>query len=459
MLDVKSLMSKLKSTLTAYMQASSFSSNVAITFTVKVISLVVGTATGIMVARMLGPAGKGSLALITSFPPLVLCFVHLGIAEANVYYLRKAEVKVGADIIRANTIAFSIIISCLTVLIVLGFQSSISASFLKDIPPAYFYAALLLIPLFIFETFGSSLLIAFERFKLLSSIDFGVRMLDTLALIIVLFVFHMGLWGVVLTFIFVYIVHCSALFLSGFWKKPIHPKPDFKAMRKTIGFGVKSHAQSLTGVLHYKIDIFILATLLSAKEVGYYSVAVGLASLVFFIPESVGHVLLPRLASSSDADAHRFTAQVCRNTLLITAAPALGIALFGKLGIRILYGAEFLPAFEALYLLIPGIMAMCVYRLLCRNFISRNRQQMILVAGITGLIVNVGLNFILIPRMGIAGAALASTISYSITSLLLLHFFLRESGYKVKDLILVKHSDFIQARELLSSLFTQKAKA
>jgi O-antigen/teichoic acid export membrane protein len=272
----------------------------------------------------------------------------------------------------------------------------------------------------------------------------------------VLYVFHSRLWGLVLGLIFVSFAQFMAILFYAFLTERIHSAPDFRVMARSMVFGLKAHAQSLTGVLHYKIDLFILAALLSTREVGYYSVAVGLASLIFFIPDSVGFVLLPRLTSFSDEDAHDFTAKVCRNTLFITGIPALGIMLFGKAAIRILYGAAYLPACDALYWLLPGIMAMCIYKILCRNFTSRNRQQMIIVAALTGLITNVGVNFMLIPRLGIAGAALASTISYSITSAVLLFFFLKESGDRLRDLLVVNQSDLLYALAVLKKRFPQK---
>lgn len=437
----------------------SFSLNVTMTFVVKAISLVIGVATGIIVARVLGPAGKGSYALIASFPGIVFCFVHLGIAEANVYYLKKSEVRVGADIIRANTIAFTVIISSIIVLALLCMKSAILSIFLKDIPTAYFYIILLLMPFFVFETFGSSLLVAFERFKLINSINLFIRVFDTVAVIIVLYAFRLGLLGVILVLVSTFVLKCAAFFFYGFWEKAKITKPDVRTMINSVRFGLKSHAQSLTGVLHYKIDLYILAALLSSTEVGYYSVAVALVSLIFFVPDSIGYVMFPKIAALESDDAHGFTARICRNTLFITALPAIGILAFGKVIIKMLYGAAYLPACDALYLLIPGTMAMCIYKILTRNFTSRNRQQITVATGLIGLVLNVGLNLILIPRMGIAGAALATTSSYTTTSFLLLFFFLKESGYGFRDSLFIKHSDFAQLLDLLSRMLPQKVKA
>ena len=82
-----------------------------------------------------------------------------------------------------------------------------------------------------------------------------------------------------------------------------------------------------------------------------------------------------------------------------------------------------------------------LYLLLTRNFTSRNRQQVNIVAAVAALGINVGLNCVLIPRWGISGAAISTAVSYSIAALILLVMFVRESGYSVGQIVLVGRTD------------------
>jgi O-antigen/teichoic acid export membrane protein len=436
-------------------RTDTFSSNVAVVFVVRIVSMVIGVATGIILARALGPGGKGSYALITTFPALVFGFVHLGIAEANVYFLRKKAQQVDASIVRANTLYFTVLISTVTILLLLLFKPLLCASVLSGIGNKYFLAILVLIPFFLFETFVSSLLVAFERFKLLSTIDFFLRLFDTVIVLTVLYVLHFRLSGIIFGFILYFVVKCLVLFIFGFWRQPVRRYPSLSNMFSSVKFGIKSHAQSLTGILHYKVDIYILAIFLSMAEIGYYSVAVALVSLIFFIPNAVGHVMYPRIAGLNERDAHIFTAKACRNTLSITAIPAVVVVVFGRYGIGLLYGQDFLPACSAMYLLMPGTLAMCIYKILSNNFTSRNRQQITVFTGLSGLGINITLNLLLIPKLGIAGAAIATTASYSLTSFLLLFLFLRESRIPLNDVLFVKDSDIREIRHMIQKTLGQ----
>ena len=71
-----------------------------------------------------------------------------------------------------------------------------------------------------------------------------------------------------------------------------------------------------------------------------------------------------------------------------------------------------------------------------------NVQVSILVSGIA-LILNVGLNVILIPRWGVAGAAVASTVSYTVAGATLLMFFLADSKLSWQQVLLPKRNELV----------------
>ena len=258
-----------------------FASDVALTFGVRIVALFIGIATGIVVARILGPEGRGAYALIVAFPGLVLSFVHLGIAQANIYFLRKADVKVDPAIIKANTAVLTIGISVVTVVALWLLRPIIFSSFLKDLAPEYYWIILMVVPFIILETYASSLLVANERFRLINAISFLLRIIETTSIVIVLIIFHMGLWGVALAYLGMSITSALTNSYFAFRGHPAIGRPDYQTIGRSVAYGLKSHIQTLTGFLHFRVDIFILAAFLSTVEVGYYSVAVGLVSLIF----------------------------------------------------------------------------------------------------------------------------------------------------------------------------------
>jgi O-antigen/teichoic acid export membrane protein len=90
-----------------------------------------------------------------------------------------------------------------------------------------------------------------------------------------------------------------------------------------------------------------------------------------------------------------------------------------------------------------------LYQILTRNFTSRNRQQVNIVAAATALGVNAVTALVLIPRFGIVGAAFSTAISYSLAAGILLAVFVRESGHRVRDTVLVGADDLARYPRLL----------
>src|SRR2546428_14159050 len=107
------------------------------------------------------------------------------------------------------------------------------------------------------------------------------------------------------------------------------------------------------------------------------------------------------------------------------------------MGSRALWGRAWGAAFQPRLFMLPGIVMTSLYLTLTRNFTSRNRQGVNIMAAGVALSVNVGLNCVLIPRWGISGAAISTAVSYSLAALMLLVVFVRESGHSVAETVLV----------------------
>jgi len=93
---------------------------------------------------------------------------------------------------------------------------------------------------------------------------------------------------------------------------------------------------------------------------------------------------------------------------------------------------------------------MSVFKMLCANFASRGRPILGAYAAAVGLGVNIVLNFVFIPKYNIAGAALASTICYSLATGIAICVFLNISEARLRDIVLLKKAD---VQSIFSSLF------
>src|SRR5439155_22129759 len=93
-----------------------------------------------------------------------------------------------------------------------------------------------------------------------------------------------------------------------------------------------------------------------------------------------------------------------------------------------------------------------LYLILTRNFTSRNRQEVNIVAAGAALAIDAGLNWVLIPRWGSAGAAVSTAVSYSTAALILLVVFARESGYGIAKTLFIGRADLDGYRQLAARM-------
>jgi O-antigen/teichoic acid export membrane protein len=272
-------------------------------------------------------------------------------------------------------------------------------------------------------------------------------------------ILHQGLGGAVLVNAVVAVLTAGWLLVTVVRLTSVSLRPNLGVAAATVRFGLKSHAQTLLTALHLRLDHFLIAFFLGPSEVAFYAIATHIAELIGAIHRPVSVVLYPRFASTEETRVHDTTLVVCRHVLVLEALAAAGLLLGAKVVIGTLYGPDYLPAVMPLFLVVPGVLMLSLFNLLARNFMSRDQQQITIVAGAVGLVVNVLLNITLIPRLGISGAALASTISYSLATALLLVAFRRHSGLPLTELVRIRWSDVEFYQKLAGRLLARPAAA
>ena len=401
-----------------------------------------GLVNGIIAARWLGPTARGQFQLLTLLPIMLSNFVKLGIPQASVYYMRRRGAS--ASDVASNSIWFATVMGGAAVAVCWHWRDTLLDKFLKQTPPGLLLPSLALIPFVLLQFYLLGVAQAEERFREYNVRQVAPPVLGIVGLTITLVILHMGLRGAVIVQVAIQVF--MTLWMT--WR--VHRESRLRLAwngdlaRGMLRFGSKSYVQTLAQTLHFRIDQFICAYFLTPADVGLYAIAVNFASLLLRIPEATGTVMYPRLAGSSEHDAHAATTRVIRHTLLVLGLGVVAFAVAGPIAIPLVYGHRYDGAVRPLLILLPGLFMMALYNLLTRNFTSRGRQEVNILAACIALALNVGLNLVLIPRYGIAGAALANGLSYGTAALMLLTAFVRASGHSVRETVIVRWAEVAQ---------------
>ncbi len=421
--------------------SKSFAFQASLTFGTNVIRFFLGIIASVIVARILGPRNRGIYALALLLPSFVVTLGNLGIASGTVYYVAKKEFSL-REVLLGNLFWWLVVSFVgITVELLLIFF------FRGDLVPGVSYNLLLLtiplIPLEIFLAFFSAILLGKKEFGFYNLIQFLQTLFFLLLVILILIVLRKGLVGAIGSVEMSWFLAGIVLFCI-LWKREKsnnHNASLSPYLKKTLSFGVKSHLSNVLGFLNYRIDQFLLNFFAGATALGFYSIAVGLGEKLWMLSQSVGTVLFPTVAS--DEDKRGLTPVVARMVFIITGIAAILLGLLAAPVIKLLYSTEYADAIPMLQMLLPGIAILSASRVLANDIAGRGYPIVNTYRGIVTVITNVVLNILWIPRLGGVGAALASTISYTVSFLLAVIFYNKIANVSLKEIVLPGEFDVI----------------
>lgn len=193
----------------------------------------------------------------------------------------------------------------------------------------------------------------------------------------------------------------------------LRPPPEL--MRESATYGLVTYASAAANTLHFRIDQVMLNAVLGTSAVGVYAVSVRWAETVFLLDGAVLSAAVRRIGGSEDAESYALTKRLFLAQLAISCAAAAAVAAGAALLVRRVYGSAYSGAAVPMVLLMPGVVAWSAGKVLSQYIVlRRGRSALALLFSATGLLVNVGLNLILIRRVGLNGAATASSLSYGV---------------------------------------------
>ncbi len=222
---------------------------------------------------------------------------------------------------------------------------------------------------------------------------------------------------------------------------PPIPTRNWSVIKPFMVFSLTGYLVNLINLVNYRFDIWVVDQFVGTANLGLYAVAVGMGQLFFNIPDPLSRVVQPYLYASNSEEMMRRFQVVARLNFTLVAGLCAFTALIAPWLLPLLFGQEFTGSVTALRWLLPGIVFCSAYKLLAVVLTQRGLLRFNLYGAIIAAVTTVVLDLLLIPRIGINGAAIASTIAYLAiltVTCLVLRFRLK---IPVADLFLMRPSD------------------
>ncbi|WP_141266866.1 flippase [Thermodesulfovibrio sp. Kuro-1] len=176
---------------------------------------------------------------------------------------------------------------------------------------------------------------------------------------------------------------------------------------------------SITALIYMKIDVLLVKEFLGNKEVGYYIVSQRISESFLFITTSITQVAFPAIVKARQTNLNSYIEKIYTVYKILVAIAFLVcmiITLFSKWIILFLFSPMYEPSINVLKLYVWTTIFVFLSNGSWLFYWNENLQFLASLRLMIGAILNVILNFILIQKYGLAGAAISSLISYSISS-------------------------------------------
>lgn len=177
--------------------------------------------------------------------------------------------------------------------------------------------------------------------------------------------------------------------------------------------------------LYIRIDVVMLQHMANSKQVGIYAAATRISELFYLLPSVVVASFSPMLIKCFDENHEKFTHKMVRIYWLLawySIAFSVLVSFFSDSLVALLFGQKYEGAAEVLAVHVWALLPVSLGIASSQYLLVHGKQKMSLVRTGFGLLLNIILNILLIPRYGAMGAAIATVASYALATYSLVFF-------------------------------------
>ncbi len=377
---------------------------------------VTGALGGVLAARILGPSGRGELAVLvfvaTALSAAAAAGIQFSVARS---VARHGGVACVLGIVRTHVALVTMVVGGggLVIALVVAASTGLGVGVAVLVPVAVIAAATNLVLLSLPGGVRAMGVIA------VATVAGGVAYLALQAVLLAVGADSVAL---VLSGMVLSAVVSSAVCLRWIRGAPRGAKLDDDAerpsYREALAFGLPGGLAELVFLGMLRVDVVIVAALLPLREVGLYAAATALAELLWVIPDGIAQVVLPTSAARSGVSR---TPALLKASLALMGAAGLALLFLARPVIDATFGAGFEGAREALPFLVVASLAGGTWKILGAEVVARGRTTPRLVSAAAGLLTMVVVDLVAVPSLGISGGALGSACGYGVAALIVAH--------------------------------------
>ena len=368
--------------------------------------------TSLLGARALGPAGRGDLLVIALWPLVIALLAELGLPNAHRYWMAKEPERCSR--LFSNAVIYTVIAGAISI----ALADIVVPHLVGDRSPQ------VMTLLRIYQVnIPAALFLNLMRGLLEGTRRFGWAGMARLLSFVVQGAGFAGLWFVgnltvaTATYTLICAQTASALLATFAVWRQLRPRwqPSWAEFKNSMHYGLRDYPGCVADFTTLRLDQLMLGGMASSAAIGLYVIAVRLSEVTTYVSEALAGALLPEVAGSRGGkQAETLLSRTRRLTSYTNVLVLIPLWFGAPLILRVLFGARFVPAAGAFRWLLVAAVVWSAGSIVISGLQGFGYPGLSTIARFLSAAVTAPALIILIPRMGIEGAAIASLLGYSV---------------------------------------------
>jgi O-antigen/teichoic acid export membrane protein len=403
----------------------------------------------LLIARALGPSGRGTVAFITVTSMLLAWIARLGVGEATVVFA--AQRPRTRPVLLANILAFAATAGSVSAALVCG--ALVLAPSIR--PPGLGGAELTALGLSVLAAAladgGYKFVAACSRFRLHAFVTTTTSWAYAVAIAIVWAAFGLTAARAAFVWAAVHGLRALVLFSASAVDVGLRP-PGLSLLRDSLRFGLRAWVGTLADDLNFRVDQILVGVIASEAALGIYAVAVNAYEILLYLPGGAATALLPLIAGSPREMRAERTLHAFRSVALVTAASVVVAAFLGPALLPIAFGSSFEDSVTPFLLLLPGVLGALLLAIFTNALVASSAPGLSSLGPLVSLFVGLALDFALIPPFGASGAAAAASAAFFAGGVTALLAYRTRERFRWRALVLPRRGDLDILRALVAAV-------
>ena len=419
----------------------------------RVMNLLIGFITMMMCTKVLGSAEWGIGFTVLTDVTFLLIGVEFLAGSGLVYFTPRK--KLSTLMLLSYSWILMIMVVYVLLFLVLSRFPEVSD---RIVPRGYEVITLLLTFVYSFHNFNLNVFLGKEKVSTFNWVFLLQIFVQVCSMALFIFVFHIHD-----AHAFVYSLLCgySVAFVVGFllmipMLKHEGHDPLIVTAKEMLRYGYVIQLSTLVSTLNRRMSIYLLRQHCTEESVGVYGAGSQVGEGVKVFGLSISMVQFSRLSNLTDQEKIvNLTIKFLKITVILTLSALLVLNCLPVKFFEWLFSDEFGQVKQIILLMSPGLLFLSAQMIFSHFFSGTGVPKYNLYASLTGLAVTIPCTLILIPSMGIVGAAISFSCTYTAIMLYQWFAFRKLTGVRAKELLLTKE-DWIWFKEEIFAIFAKK---